>query len=397
MNLPHERSAQVQRAKGAKGMYAEDGVNVEEESEFSKAAGAVCKKSYANSPFVEVLDLSEGQFRGPRPFRLKGLPDGYILEVSSDGLGTKGILIDAAKSYRTAGFDLFAMVASDITRYGGVPLVLTNVLDLVEVGTLIDEHNRAYRELLLGLGEAAKECRGVILKGETAQMGPAVGSDIPNSPTRFNWSANMFGAYHPDKMVTGNTVAAGDAVIALRERGFRCNGISSVRAAFRKKFGEKWWEHPDATEHLKEAAAPSVLYDVFVNTLHGWYTKNFTPEVELRAIVHISGGGIKEKLGNDVLFARGLSATLDNLFELPDIMRQCANWRGLGDAELYGAWNGGQGMLLIVPPKYADTVLARAKDFNIEAKIAGRITEEKTPRLVVHSKLSSEVVVYERA
>ena len=128
--------------------------------------------------FVEVLDLSEGHFRGPRPFTFKGLPEGYILEASADGLGTKGILIDAAKSHRSAAFDLFAMVTSDITRYGGIPLVLTNTLDLVEVGTLGDKHHRAYTELILGLGDAAKESRAVVLKGETAQMTDAVGSEI---------------------------------------------------------------------------------------------------------------------------------------------------------------------------------------------------------------------------
>ncbi|HEY4513072.1 MAG TPA: hypothetical protein VJH06_00980, partial [Candidatus Paceibacterota bacterium] len=48
--------------------YAQDGVDVEEEASFSKFASTVCINSYNNSPFVEVHDLSGGQFRGPRPF-----------------------------------------------------------------------------------------------------------------------------------------------------------------------------------------------------------------------------------------------------------------------------------------------------------------------------------------
>lgn len=385
---------QSRQEESARGTYAQDGVDVEHEAEFSKIAGSACKGSYENSPFVEVLDLSEGHFRGPRPFKLKDLPSECVLEASADGIGTKGILIDAAKSYRTAAFDLFAMVTSDITRYGGLPLVLTNTLDLVEVGTLGDDHHQAYVELVKGLGDAAKESRTVVLKGETAQMTDCVSSEIKDSPTRFNWGATMFGVYHPDKMVTGSAAQEGDVIIALKEHGFRCNGISSVRAAFRKQFGEEWWAHPDAKEHLKAAAAPCVLYDVFINTLHGWYADDLKPEVELRAIVHLSGGGIKEKLGNDVLFSRNLSSTLDNLFELPPIMKECAKWRGLTDAELYGAWHGGQGMLLIVPEPDADTVLNRAKDFSIEAQVAGTITSESTPRLTIHSKLSDKPIMY---
>jgi phosphoribosylformylglycinamidine cyclo-ligase len=376
-------------------LYAQDGVNVENESSFSKAAGAVCTASYANSPFVEVHDLSKGHFRGPRPFSFKNLPQGFIVEASSDGLGTKGIIIDAAKAHRTAAYDLFAMVASDITRYGGVPLVLTNILDLVAVGNPGDTQNRTYTELVVGLGEAARASRAVVLKGETAQMGVAVGSEYATSPTRFNWSASMIGAYTHDKMVTGDRVAAGDVVIALREYGFRCNGMSSVRAALRTHYGDAWYANPDALADIKAAAVPSVLYDVFVNTLHGWYASDFKPEAELHAIVHISGGGIKEKLGNDLLFPRGLSAELDNLFPLPDIMRRCAEWRGLSDEELYGAWNGGQGMLLVVPASDANHVTNRAKDFGIEVQVAGRIIDtDAHPRLSIASMLSDKRIMY---
>lgn len=385
----------IQEVRAAQDRYAQDGVDVEAEAGFSKMAGTVCRNSYTNSPFVQVHDLSHGHFRGPRPFTLHGLPEGYVIEASADGVGTKSVLIDAAGTHDTAGYDLVAMVSSDITRYGGVPLVLTNILDVVAVGDITDAHNRAYTALMQGLGNAARDVRGVILKGETAQMGVCVGSENISSPSRFNWSASMLGAYHPDKMVTGDTVAEGDVVIALQENGFRSNGMSSVRAAFKKQFGNEWYSDANALPYIQQAATPSVLYDVYVNTLHGWYNKNFAPEVTLKAIVHISGGGVKEKFGNDLLFTRGFSATLDNLCDLPEIMRTCAQWRGFSDEELYGSWNAGQGMLLVVPPQDAARATARAADFGIKAQVAGTITKEKTPRLVVHSKLSGKEVVFE--
>jgi len=52
-------------------IYSQDGVDVEEEALFSSFAGSICKASYNNSPFLEVKDLSEGKFRGPRPFVFK--------------------------------------------------------------------------------------------------------------------------------------------------------------------------------------------------------------------------------------------------------------------------------------------------------------------------------------
>ncbi|HEY4525581.1 MAG TPA: AIR synthase-related protein [Candidatus Paceibacterota bacterium] len=368
--------------------YSKDGVDVEEESLFSAFAGSVCKASYKNSPFVTVHDLSGGNFRGPRPFSLKNLPQGYHIEASTDGIGTKGVLMDAAKTHRLAAYDIIAMTASDITRFGGVPLVFVNVFDTVSVGEEGNAISRTYKSVLAGLGEVARKEKIVLLKGETAQMGVCVGSELADSKTKMNWSGTMLGAYHRDKMITGDSLAPGQVIIALKENGFRCNGISALRSALRKKFGNKWWSNPRAGASVRAAATPSVLYDLFVNTLHGWFDKKFKPEIQIHAVVHLSGGALKEKLAKDLLFPRGLSAELDNLWVPPQIMRQCAEWRGLSDEEFYETWNGGQGMLLVVNAKDADYCVKRAAQFGVKAKIAGKITKEATPQVVVVSRLT---------
>lgn len=376
-------------------LYAADGVDVAEEATFSSYAGSICRNSYTNSKFVTVHDLSHGHFRGPRPFTFKDVPEDYYIEGSADGLGTKGILIDAAKMHETAGYDLLAMTATDITRYGGLPLVLINILDLTSVGVEGDEVNNTYKKLLTGLGNAAKESNVVVLKGETAQMTVSIGSEIPTSPTRFNWGATITGVYHKDKMVTGDTLASGQKVIALKEQGFRCNGISSVRKALAMQYGPEWWSNKDAQEDIKAAAAPSLLYDVFVNTIHGWYAKDFVPEIKLHAIVHLSGGGIKEKFGADLLKPRGFNAVLYNLYDPASIMEKCAQWRGIGADEFYETWNAGQGMLLIVDSKDADLCVARAKDFGIDAQVCGEITKnDADPTLTITSKLFNTTVTY---
>lgn len=378
-----------------KKIYSNDGVDVDEESLFSSFAGSICKKSYKNSHFVDVCDLSGGNFRGPRPFTFKNLPKGYLIEASTDGIGTKGVLIDAAKSYNLAAYDLIAMTASDITRFGGLPLVFVNVFDTVSVGEWGSETSEAYKSAIRGLGEAAKKTKIVILKGETAQMSNCIGSEITASKTKINWSGAMIGAYHKNKMITGESLASGQVIIALKEDGFRCNGISSVRKALRKKFGSEWWKNPKAKKSIEEAAVPSVLYDPFVNTLHGWFNKNFKPEIVIHAVVHLSGGGIKEKFAKGILFPRGLSAVLDNLWNPPKIMKNCAKWRGISDDEFYEVWNGGQGMLLVVDEKDAKYCIKKASEFSIKARIAGRISKEKRPSVLVSSKLTlNKKIIY---
>ena len=378
-----------------KKIYSKDGVDVEEEASFSKFAGSVCKGSYKNSEFVKVFDLSGGNFRGPRPFVFKNLPAGYFIEASTDGIGTKGIVIDAAKTHHLAAYDIIAMTASDITRFGGIPLIFINVFDTSSIGNEGDAVSKTYKSAISGLGKVAKESKLVVLKGETAQMGAAIGSEIKDSKTKLNWSGTMIGAYHKDKMITGNTLASGQVIIALKENGFRCNGISSMRSALRQKFGKEWWKNNNAKKSIKECATPSVLYDVFVNTLHGWFKKDFKPEIRIHSVVHLSGGALKEKLANDILFPRGLSAELYDLWEPPKIMRECAQWRKVTDEEFYEVWHGGQGMLLIINEKDTAYCIKRAKDFNIQAKIVGKITKEKTPQVTINSKLTKgRVIIY---
>jgi len=373
-----------------KKIYSKDGVDVEEEALFSSFAGSVCRASYKNSPFLEIKDLSKGQFRGPRPFVFKNLPKGYYIETSSDGIGTKGIVIDVAKTHHLAAYDIIAMTASDITRFGGVPIAFINVLDTTSIGNVGDEVSKVYRSTIAGLGKVAKKNKIVILKGETAQMGDAIGSEIKNSKTKLNWSGVMIGAYHKNKMITGDKLAPGQVIIALKEEGFRCNGISSMRKALKEKFGKEWWRNPKAKKSIKLASAPSVLYDMYLNTLNGWFDKKFKPEVPISSIVHLSGGALKEKLAKDILFPKKLSAELTNLWEPPKIMRKCAEWRNITDEEFYEVWHGGQGMLLIVEEKDADYCIKRAKDFGIKAKMAGKILKEKTPKVIINSKLTKD-------
>ncbi len=374
---------------------SQDGVNIDEEALFSSFAGSICKDSYNNSQFVDVKDLSKGNFRGPRPFLLKNLPEGYFIEATADGMGTKGILVDAAKNHRLAAYDIVAMTASDVTRYGGIPLIFLNILDTAGIGKEGDEISNTYKSMMLGLAEVAKANKLVLLKGETAQVNDALGSDITDSKTKFNWSGVMIGAYHPNKMVTGETLEAGQVIIALKEEGFRCNGGTSVRKAFLAKYGEGWWKIPKAQADLKEAAHPSVLYDMYVNTLHGWFDKNFKPEIPLHLIIHLSGGAFREKLAKDILFPKKLSAEINDLWEPPSIMKKCAEWRNIEDEEFYEVWNGGQGMLLIVDEKDADYALKRATDFGIQAKIAGRITKEEQPQVSIKSKLTEgKIIIY---
>ncbi|MDH5442491.1 MAG: AIR synthase-related protein [Candidatus Nomurabacteria bacterium] len=371
---------------GNNSKYLEDGVDVKLGDDFSKFASDMCRATFNNSPFVNIHDLSKG-FRGPRPYEITSVPKGYFVDIAPDGVGTKVIIIDSAESYRNAYQDVYAMTAGDITRYGGLPVIFSSVLDVNTLGEPGSETYNNFAEMIRGLGDLAKEQKIVVLKGETAELGACVGSTNPMAKNMFNIAGFATGIFHPDKMITGKNIADGQIVIALREYGFRSNGISSVRKALEIKHGPDWYKKESAKADVLACSTPSTLYDIFLSHLSGWYGND--SYVNVHAIAHITGGGIVGKLAEDFLKPKELSAYLFDLFNPPAIMDELKEVRGMSNQEVYGSWNGGQGVLLVVDRKDMDRVIMLAKKFNIEAQFCGHICKEDKPNIKIRSKFST--------
>lgn len=387
----------------ATSVYAADGVNISEGDRFSAYAGEICKATYKNSPYVQVHDLSRGHFRGPRSFSFRGLPKGCTMDAAPDGIGTKVIVIDSALSHKQAARDVIGMTRGDITRYGGLGLVFTNVLDVNTLGSYVSDVtsqrviNQRLRWLMEGMGEVCKEQGLVAFKGETAELGPCVGPPTDDCvAARFNWAGTTIGVYHRDKMITGEGLRPGLVVMACREYGFRSNGFGSVRKAFEKRFGTNWPTDPAAQVFRHAAAVPTTLYDKFLCDANGWFSPpNFQPKVKMYLIVHVTGGSIRYKFGEDILFPLGLSASLPDLWEPPEIMRQCAEWRGMSEEECYEVLNGGQGVLVVIERKDQRDFIDLAAEHGIEAQASGTILAgRKRPKIVLRSKFGGGDIVY---
>src|SRR3989338_4175977 len=128
------------------------GVNLKGEEAFSVFAGQMCRRTFNNSRFITVVDLSEGHFRGPRGFRLNTttfpILDEAIFTVASDGVGTKVIVVSVGQLYHSVPRDIVAMTGGDITRRGGCCIAFTNVLDVANLGTWNDDTSLALQDIL---------------------------------------------------------------------------------------------------------------------------------------------------------------------------------------------------------------------------------------------------------
>jgi phosphoribosylformylglycinamidine cyclo-ligase len=355
--------------------YAKTGVNVDIEAEASRMMHEASKKSFENrkGKIGEVIAPFD-DFAALKMVAAGNLPKDTFFSVGFDTAGTKVEIAERVGTYNTIAYDLFAMVCDDALLRGGEPVLVGTTLDVKSLGN--DETKLAIvRQLAEGYVAAAKEANVAIINGEIAQMGSLLNGygDFP-----FHWGAACVWFAKKENILTGNEIKAGDAVVMLRENGFRCNGWTLVRKIFLTAHGDSWHTlaHNDST--LGELAlTPSIIYSRFVVGLHGGFDSKGS--VPLHGVAHITGGGIPEKMGR-ILRRTGFGARLTDLFEPPEIMAYCQRLGGVSDYDAYGTWNMGQGMALITDNP--DKVLVEAKAQGMEAKLAGVITQEPGITLV---------------
>lgn len=355
--------------------YAKAGVDVHIEAEASRIMYEAAKHTFKNRRgLIGDIVTPFDDFSGLRMIDVSKLPDGSFMSLGFDTAGTKVELAQRMGKHDTIAFDLLAMVCDDAIVRGGEPVLVGTNLDLKTLGT--DERFLPIvRELAQGYVAAADAANVAIINGEIVQMGSLVAGygEFP-----YHWGAACVWFGRREKLLTGKEIKAGDSIVALREHGFRCNGWSLVRKVFKEAHGEDWHATPfeDSTLGMK-ALTPSKIYSRFVVGLHGGFNTEGT--CKIHGVVHITGGGVQEKMAR-VLRPSGLGARLHDLFEPPSIMSYCQQVGGVSDPDAYGAWNMGQGLMLVTlePEK----VLAEAKKVGIEAKVSGEIVVEPTITIV---------------
>ena len=97
--------------------------------------------------------------------------------------------------------------------------------------------------------------------------------------------------------------------------------------------------------------------------------------IEVRGIAHITGGGLP---GN---VPRVLPAVLGarlrpSAWPMPSVMRLLGALGGIEDDELRATFNGGLGMVVVVPPEAGPRTVELATARGIEAWVVGEVVDE---------------------
>lgn len=268
-----------------------------------------------------------------------------VLVSGTDGVGTKLKIALDTKNYSSIGIDCFAMCANDILCHGAKPLFF---LDYLACGKLDSE---VAAEIVLGMVEACKDNNCALIGGETAEM-PGM-----YQPGDYDVAGFCVGIVEKDQIIDGSKIKKGDKIIALPSSGFHSNGFSLVRKIF-PDFNEEFEGKP-----LHETLlVPTKLY---YQSIH-----NILEEVEISGIAHITGGGLIENVPR--IISEGLCAKIDaSKIKIPTIMLELEKRGDIDRMEMFGTFNMGVGMVVIVDENHAAKVL----DLLDDSYEIGEITE----------------------
>src|SRR3954465_10327260 len=151
------------------------------------------------------------------------------IAFSTGGVGTKLVVAEELGKFDTVGIDCVAMNVNDVICVGAEPLA---VLDYIAVEAADPD---VLRQIGEGLKAGAERARVEIPGGELAQL-PELIRGHP-SPYGLDLVGAAFGVVALDRVVTGRSIAPGDALIGLPSTGLHSNGFTLARRVLMDQAG----------------------------------------------------------------------------------------------------------------------------------------------------------------
>jgi phosphoribosylformylglycinamidine cyclo-ligase len=275
-------------------------------------------------PLIEATHGAEVS-RGVGPFAgLYALPGGGHLAASADGVGTKIKVAIAASSHRGIGADLVNHCVNDIATAGARPLFF---LDYFATGKL---DPTVFTQVIEGVTQACRETGCALLGGETAEM-PGV-----YALGDYDLAGFIVGMVEPGLMRDPKEIHAGDLLIGLPSSGLHTNGFSLVRKVF---------EDIPLSTVFPEVGRP--LGEELLEPHRSYLFE--LGSIAWKGAAHITGGGV---LGNlPRCLPAGLGARLGRRSWVEPPIFGVVQKRGrISDDEMFGTFNMGLGMILVVDP-----------------------------------------------
>jgi phosphoribosylformylglycinamidine cyclo-ligase len=282
--------------------------------------------------------------------------DEPVLLSSTDGVGTKLKLAQMMDIHNTVGIDLVAMCVNDLICQGAKPLFF---LDYIATGKLIPEKIDG---IVSGIVEGCKMAECALIGGETAEM-PGMYSEDDYDLAGFS-----VGIADKSKIISGQDVNSGDTLIGISSSGIHSNGYSFIRKIFLEEYK---YELTDYIEELEMTLGEALLIPTKI------YVKlvmDLIKKYELKAIAHITGGGVIENIPR--VIPNGLGIDIEkNSWEKPAIFKMIEKFNVIDEVELHKSFNMGIGLAMVVDSDKAEEIVSYLNESEKQAYIIGKVVD----------------------
>lgn len=284
------------------------------------------------------------------------IPEGYqqpVLVSGTDGVGTKLRLAMEMGIHDTIGIDLVAMCVNDLVVAGAEPLFF---LDYYATGALNVD---TAADVVTGIGRGCELAGCALVGGETAEMpGMYEGDD-------YDLAGFCVGVVEKSKIIDGSAVRAGDILLGIASSGPHSNGYSLIRKILERSAADL--QQPLGDNSLGQALLePTTIY---VKALLQLFA-----ELEVKALSHITGGGLLENLPR--VLPAGCKAQIDtDSWEWPAVFNWLQEQGNVATREMYRTFNCGVGMVICVAAKDREAAIAVLADAGHQSWQIGCIAE----------------------
>lgn len=295
-------------------------------------------------------------------------PDAYRALVI-EGLGTKNLVADAVRKftnkthYDSIAQDTIAMIVNDLVVVGAMPQVVNAYFAIGDSNWMRDEERA--RDLINGWAVACQKIGATWGGGETPTLKGVI------NPNTIDLGGSAVGVINPKKrLVLGDTLAPGDAIVLIESSGIHANGITFVRSLADKTPDIYEAKLPDGRTFGEALLTPTHLYVELVRDI-------LDAGIGVHYMVNITGHGWRKLMRATKEYRYVIDGVPMPQSEF-SFMQERA---GVDDREMYGNFNMGAGFAIYVPQSEAQRVVELASAKGLKALVAGRV--EAGPKQVV--------------
>jgi len=298
--------------------------------------------------FGGLFDLKKAGFIDP------------ILVAANDGVGTKLKIAIETGAHETIGIDLVAMCVNDLIVQGAEPLFFLDYLATAHLDVEVA------KTIIAGIATGCTQAGCALIGGETAEMPGMYKKDD------YDLAGFSIGAVERTRLLPVAGIAKGDVLIGLLSSGIHSNGYSLIRKL--KAEDALDWNDPAPWQPGKSVAKallePTRIY---VKPL----LKVLQSSGGIRALAHITGGGLTENLPR--VLPGTLTARIDlSAWQPPPVFSWVSRTGRLSESEMLRTFNCGIGMVVVAKEGDSEKIIETLNQEGETALLIGNL-ESRNP------------------